>query len=76
LAIEFTIADVFPNAAVLPTAAPPASAAMLFSAVQCSTARDEQSAEHSAAVLAAHATWALTDALTLQTTLACTVQVA
>jgi hypothetical protein len=60
LTTEFTI--------VLLVAEPAPLVATCCVAVQCITACDEQSAEHSAAVLAAHATWELTDALTPQAT--------
>ena len=75
LATAFTTAAVLTTAVFTP-ADPAPLAATVFCAVQCMTASEEQSAEHSAAVLAAHATWELTDALTLQETFACTVQVA
>jgi hypothetical protein len=68
--------NVFTNAEEWLPPAPAPVAATFFCAVQCITASEEQSAEHSAAVLAAHATWANTDAFTLQETLACTVHVA
>jgi hypothetical protein len=62
--------------AELPPAVPAPPDETLLCCVQCSTTCEEQSAEHSAAVLAAHATWELTDALTPQVTFACTVHVA
>jgi hypothetical protein len=74
LTTEFTIEFTLLEFTLVAEPAP--LAVTCFCAVQCITACDEQSAEHSAAVLAAHATWELTDALTPQATCDCTVHVA